>query len=110
MLFRSLNSGATLLRRSKRSLTSNLSWHDDRSSAGINLLLTGPRPDADFNTGAPVTDPGYLLVGASAHRDLGSGFGLLLRLDNLLDTRYQTANGYNTAGRSLFVELEYSGE
>ena len=106
---RDLNSDATLLRRSKRTLTSNLSWHDDRTSAGINLLLTGRRPDVDFNTGAPVTDGGYLLLGASAKRDLGAGFNLLARITNLLDTRYQTANGYNTAGRSLYLQLEYSG-
>ena len=103
-------SDSTLLRRAKRSLTSNLSWHDDRSSVGLNLLLTGPRPDVDFNTGAPVMDAGYLLLGASAHQDLGAGLGLLVRVDNLLDTTYQTANGYNTAGRSLFVQLEYHGQ
>ncbi len=104
---RDTDTDSTLPRRTKRSLTSSLMWHDERTSAGLNLLLTGPRPDADFNTGAPVTDPGYLLVGASLHRDLGAGFGLLFRIDNLLDTRYQTANGFNTAGRSLFIQLEY---
>jgi len=70
-------------------------------------LLTGQRPDADFATGAPVTDGGYALLGFSLRRELGAGFAALIRVDNLLDTRYQTANGYNTAGRSLFLQLEY---
>ncbi len=106
---RNTDTDTTLQRRAKRTLTSNLSWHDDATTAGLNLLLTGSRPDGDFNTGAPVTDGGYALLGASVHRDLGYGFGLLVRIDNLLDSTYQTASGYNTAGRSLFVQLEYRG-
>jgi vitamin B12 transporter len=105
---RDLDTDTPLLRRAKRTLTSSLAWHDERSSAGLNLLLTGPRRDVDFNTGGTASDAGYLLLGASLHRDLGAGFGLLLRIDNLLDTRYQTANGFNTAGRSLFLQLEYA--
>ncbi|HEY1773278.1 MAG TPA: TonB-dependent receptor [Gammaproteobacteria bacterium] len=97
----------TLLRRAKHSLTSSLDWHDDLTSAGLNLLLTGPRTDVDFTTGLPTTDAGYALLGASVHRELGYGFAVLLRLDNLLDSHYQTANGYNVAGRSLFLQFEY---
>ena len=107
---RDTDTGATLLRRAKRTLTASLDWHDDRTSVELNLLLTGPRPDGDFSSGAPVTDAGYGLLGASLHRDIGDGFGLLVRVDNLLDTRYQQVNGYNTAGRSLFVQLEYANQ
>ena len=102
-----LQTHTTLLRRAKRSLTSSLTWHDDLTTAGLNLLLTGPRSDIDFTSGAPTTDGGYALLGASVHRELAYGFAVLFRIDNLLDARYQTANGYNTAGRSLFVQLEY---
>jgi vitamin B12 transporter len=102
-----LDTNTLLLRRAKHSLTSSFTWHDDLTQAGLNLLLTGPRTDVDFNTGAPTTDGGYALLGASVHRELGYGFAVLLRVDNLLDSKYQTANGYNTAGRSLFLQLEY---
>ena len=105
-----LVTNTTLLRRAKRSLTSNLSWHDDLTSASLNLLFTGQRSDVDFNTGAPVTDAGYVLTSVSLHRELGEGFGLLLRFENLFDVRYQTADGYNTAGRSLFLQLEYAAQ
>ncbi|MGE5624911.1 MAG: TonB-dependent receptor plug domain-containing protein, partial [Bacillota bacterium] len=107
---RDTDTDATLIRRAKRSMTSSLDWHDDKTSVGLNLLLTGVRQDGDFTTGAPVTDAGYGLLGASLHRDLGNGFGLLVRLDNLLDRQYQQVSGYNTAGRSLFVELEYANQ
>ena len=102
-----LDNDTYLLRRARHTLTTNLDWHDDATTAGLNLLLTGPRRDIDINTGAPVTDGGYALLGVSLHRELGAGFAGLIRVDNLLDSRYQTASGYNTAGRSLFVQLEY---
>ncbi|HEV2321518.1 MAG TPA: TonB-dependent receptor [Gammaproteobacteria bacterium] len=107
---RDLDSGSTLIRRAKRSFTSSLGWHDDRSSAGIDLLCTGPRADIDFNTGAPVTDAGYVLTSASLRRELGAGFGLLVRLDNLFDVRYVNVNGFNTPGRSLFLQLDYASK
>jgi len=105
-----LDTDTLLLRRVKHSLTSSFTWHDDLTSAGLNLLLTGPRADIDFNTGAPTTDGGYALLGASVHRELGYGFALLFRVDNLLDSKYQVANGYNVAGRSLFLQLEYHSQ
>ena len=103
-----LDKGAYLLRRARRSFTTELSWHAGVTSAGVNLLLMGPRSDIDFKSGAPVTDGGYALLGVSLRREIGAGFAVLLRMDNLLDTHYQTANGYNTAGRSLFVSLSYA--
>jgi len=96
-----------LLRRARRTLTTGLDWHDDLTTVGLDLLLTGPRSDIAFSDGTPVTDGGYALLGVSLHRELGAGFAGLIRVDNLLDARYETANGYNTAGRSLFLQLEY---
>lgn len=104
-----LDNDTDLLRRARRTLTSSLLWHDDLTRAGINATLTGSRRDID-QVGNPTTDGGYLLLGLSVHRELGQGFALLARVDNLLDTRYQTANGYNTAGRSLFVQIEYRSQ
>ncbi|MGH8415214.1 MAG: TonB-dependent receptor domain-containing protein, partial [Gammaproteobacteria bacterium] len=102
-----LDTNALLLRRSERTLTTALDWHNDSTSFGMHLIVTGPRSDLDFNTGLPVSDAGYVLAGVSARRVLGLGLALSASLENLLDTRYQTAAGYNTAGRSLFIRLEY---
>lgn len=102
-----LNSGTLLLRRSERTLTTALDWHNEATSLGLHLIVTGPRNDLDFNTGLPVTDAGYVLAGVTARQTLGYGLSISGSLENLLDTHYQTANGYNTAGRSLFVRLEY---
>ena len=107
---RDRDTDTTLIRRARHTLTTSLDWHDDRTSAGLNLLFTGPRADLDFTTGAPVTDAGYALLGVSLRRELGEGFAALMRVDNLLDSRYQTASGYNTARRSLYLGLEYASD
>lgn len=102
-----LNTGTRLLRRAERTLTTSFDWHDDGTSLGLHLIATGRRTDLDFNTGRPVTDAGYVLSGVTLHRTLDKGFALSASLENLLDTHYETAAGYNTAGRSLFLRLEY---
>ena len=103
-----LQTGTLLLRRAERTLTTALDWHDDATGFGVHFIATGPRSDLDFNTGAPVTDAGYVLAGFTARHVLGHGFAVSGSLENLFDTRYQTASGYNTAGRSLFLRLEYA--
>jgi len=105
-----LDMGTLLLRRSERALTTALDWHNDSTGVGVHLLVSGPRSDLDFNTGAPVTDAGYVLTGVTVRQQLGHGFAVSGNLENLLDTHYQTAAGYNTAGRSLFLRLEYSSK
>jgi len=103
-----LDTGTLLLRRSERTLTTALDWHNDSTGVGVHLLVSSPRSDLDFNTGAPVTDTGYVLTGVTVRQQLGHGFAVSGSLENLLDTHYQTAAGYNTAGRSLFLRLEYN--
>lgn len=105
-----LDTGTLLLRRSERTLTTALDWHNDHTSFGAHLIVTGPRNDLDFNTGAPVTDAGYLLAGVTLRQQLGHGIAVSGSLENLFDTHYQTAAGYNTAGRSLFVRVEYESK
>ena len=105
-----LDTGNLLLRRSERTLTTALDWHDDATSFGVHLIVAGPRNDLDFNTGAPVADAGYVLAGVTLRQELGHGFAVSGSLENLLDTHYQTAAGYNTTGRSLSVRLEYNSK
>ncbi|HEX6549640.1 MAG TPA: TonB-dependent receptor [Gammaproteobacteria bacterium] len=102
-----LDTGTLLLRRAERTLTSAVEWHDDRTSVEANFIATGPRNDLDFNTGSPVTDAGYVLTGITLRQQLGHGFAVTGSLTNLFDVKYQTAAGYNSAGRAMFVRLDY---
>ncbi|MDE2090678.1 MAG: TonB-dependent receptor, partial [Gammaproteobacteria bacterium] len=103
-----LDTGTLLLRRSERTLTTALNWYNDTTSIGTHLIASGPRDDLDFNSGLPVTDAGYVLAGVTVRQQLGHGLAVSGSLENLLDTHYQTAAGYNMAGRSVFVRLEFN--
>ena len=44
----------------------------------------------------------------AATKSIAKMFHLGLRLENLTDEDYQLADGFNTAGRSIFVDLRYT--
>jgi len=96
--------GGYLPRRSRRSATLNLAYHAGRWSAGMHLRATGPRKDSDFTT---TTDAGYVLTDLTASVKLASDWRLRGRVENLFDVDYQTAAGYRTPGRGLYVSLQY---
>lgn len=52
--------------------------------------------------------PGYVLLNLTAEKKLTKDWKLLTRIDNATDTQYQTATGYATAGRSLYVGLKWA--
>jgi len=97
-----------LLRRSKRSFTLNGGRAIGRGEIGVDLLLSGPRPDIDVVSGAPVQNGGYFLAAVYGKLNLTRAWSLSARLDNALDRRYELASGYNTAARSASIATRYS--
>jgi vitamin B12 transporter len=97
-----------LLRRTKHSFTLSASRSIGRGEVGSELLLSGPRPDVDVVSGAPVQDGGYLLLAIRGKFNLTPAWSVAARLDNALNRDYQLANGYNTAARSVSVSTRYS--
>ncbi|NNF16021.1 MAG: TonB-dependent receptor [Gammaproteobacteria bacterium] len=100
-------SGATLLRRAKRSLTTNILYPVLDGTVGVSLLASGARPDIDSNTFMRVNNSGYVLANLSYSRPLARNWMVRAKVENLLDTDYVTANGFNTAGRSYFVGFSW---
>ena len=70
---RDLVDDTDLLRRAKRSFTLSGARKIGRGEMGIDLLLSGPRPDIDVVSGAPVTDGGYLLAGPLRQAEFDPG-------------------------------------
>ena len=103
-----LADNSQLLRRTRHSFTLNGSRKIGRGEFGLNLLLSGPRPDLDVVTTAPVEDGGYLLAAIYGKLNLTPAWSLTARLDNALNRQYQLANGYNTAGRAASIATRYS--
>jgi len=95
--------GEHLLRRASRKgdllLTRAFS---ERVNAGLELYAEGPRPDI----GGPLA--GYALINARVNVVLSPAWQLHLRAENLADRSYFLARGFNTPGRSGWVEIAWS--
>lgn len=93
-----------LARRAKRTLTASV-FHDEGSCrVGLDWLATSKRKDSPFST---VYNAGYGLLNLTAQTQLNKEWTLQGRVENLTDQPYILADGYNTAGRSLYLELRY---
>ncbi len=98
-------SGRYLPRRSRRSATLNLTYAPGRWQVGVHILATGPRKDSDFSH---LTDAGYMLVTVTGMLRLAPHWHLSLRLENLFDHKYQTAAGYRSPGRGIYLGVNYA--
>ena len=81
----------------------------------VNLRMVGPRGDVFYDTGlgpfgalgtVPVAD--YTLVDVSGRFNVGTHVSLLVRAENVFDTRYSEIKGFTTRGRGLYVSTRYS--
>ena len=97
----------SLLRRARRSVTAQIRRDFGIFYASTDLLGTSDRADVSPVTGGPTKDSGYVLWNLGAGVRLPQGFSLSARLENLLDRDYQTANGYQQAGRSVYGTLRW---
>jgi vitamin B12 transporter len=94
--------GDRLLRRAEESAT--LSYTQDIGVHRIGLAFIASGDREDFGG---VTLNGYVLADLTAQFILGQTWALHARIENLLDTEYQTANNFRMQGRGGFVELKY---
>ncbi len=72
--------------------------------AGLEWQVVGPRPEL----GGPL--PGYSLLNAHLSWHLLPNLALHLRGQNLADRDYQELRGFNTPGRSFWLQLAWQGD
>jgi vitamin B12 transporter len=67
------------------------------------MLWVGRRLDRDFSTFPyeTVVLPGYVLLDAAVSTLLGPRLEFFARVDNILDTPYESVWGYGTAGLTV---------
>jgi vitamin B12 transporter len=94
--------GQRLLRRTETSASFSYTRDLGAHRVGIAVAASGDR--VDFGG---VELPGYVLANLTAQFSLGLNWALSARIDNLLDTEYQTAAGFRMQERGSFVELRY---
>ncbi|MFK7887403.1 MAG: TonB-dependent receptor plug domain-containing protein [Gammaproteobacteria bacterium] len=96
--------GGVLPRRARRSLTINAFRKVRRAELGFDLLLSGERKDSDFSA---EVNAGYVLANLSARVPVNDKFEFRAKIENLLDAEYETAFGFNTPGRGLYLDVYY---
>jgi vitamin B12 transporter len=94
--------GDRLLRRAEE--TASLSYTQDIGAHRVGLAFIASGDREDFGG---VKLDGYLLADLTAQFDLGRAWTLHARIENLLDTHYQTADNFRMQERGGFVELKY---
>ena len=96
------DTGERLLRRAEE--TASLSYTRDIGvhRLGLSIIASGDREDF----GGAELD-GYVLANLTGQVMLNNTWTLNARIENLLDTEYQTAENYRMPERSAFVELKY---
>jgi vitamin B12 transporter len=95
--------GSRLFRRAEESMTVNLTRNIGEHRLGISILASGDRIDV-----GNVPLPGYVLADLNAQFAISDSWRLHARVENLLDTRYETAAGYRMQERSAFVDLRFA--
>lgn len=97
--------GKQLARRPKQMATITADAPLGGWKLGAELQLVGER----FNNAANTQRlAGYSLINLTASTSLTKDWTLLGRMDNLADKDYETAQGYATGGRRLFVGLKWA--
>jgi len=98
---RDTDAGTDLLRRPRDQFSAGAGL---RLFGGVDLaaraLWVGRRFDRDFSAFPyeTVPLPGYVLLGAALTATLGPEIELFIRIDNILDVRYETVWGYGAPG------------
>ena len=113
MLFRSLaeaknlSTGDRLLRRPEHTGTVGANWHFlDRFNLNTNLSLVSARQDFDAATFGLTKNQPYAKWDVALSADLCKNAEVFGRVENLLDERYEEANGYPSLGRTFWGGLK----
>ena len=93
-----------LPRRADRQLTAGVDYAVGAWKFGTTLLAASNRFDNAANT---VPLGGYATVDVHADYALAKDWSMQARINNLGDKPYETAAGYNQAGRSTYLTMRY---
>jgi vitamin B12 transporter len=74
-------------------------------TVGAEILDVGPRFDNASNT---VSSGGYDVISLSASRPVAKDWKLLLRVNNLLDQKYQQVDGIAAPGATVFAGIQWA--
>ena len=94
-----------LSRRAQSTVNMQVSYQHALWQLSAYASLVSARDDSSFSD---VTLPSYEVVDLSAFYQLSNNTRLSAKIDNLFNESYETASGFNSKDRTLFIELKYS--
>jgi vitamin B12 transporter len=92
--------GEPLVRRPRNSGSFSIAVTPKRWSLVVGGSFVGERQDADFTFGI-TRNPGYQNIFASASYDIARHFTPILKVENLLNERYEEVLGYQALSRGI---------
>jgi vitamin B12 transporter len=103
-----LTAHTRLLRRPRHAFAAD-AWHDfgHGVSAGTGLTFVAGRQDVDAATYATINAEDYTVARVYAAWQVSPNFALKLRVENLLDEKYEAVNGYPALGFGAFGGVEW---
>ena len=93
------NTKSRLLRRPNKSFAIQVTRQFSKSQLGFSILSNGRRKDFES------TLPGYMVTNLTSQFYLEKDWKINVRIENILDKNYETAEKYKMQGRGIFVEL-----
>jgi vitamin B12 transporter len=98
------NSDRPLLRRPRHKASADILYTPAVDiSLDLGVDYVGERKDIDRVTAAVIDADDYTVFSASVTYTLNPAFRLEARIDNLLDTHYEPADGFEALGRSILL-------
>ena len=97
-----------LLRRARRSLSTHVVKSFNQLNLGMQILASGTRADIDAVSFAAVESSAYVLANLTGSYDFTDNVSVQAKIENLLDTEYETAAGYQQAERHYLLSLRLS--
>jgi vitamin B12 transporter len=97
---------APILRRPKHKASLSINRAiTDRFAAALKLRVVGTRYDTDFRTYTTVEMSPFATVGLAGSYELFDDLSVRLRIENLLDQKYEEIITYATSGRAVYIGL-----
>ena len=104
---KNLGTGDRLLRRPEHTGTVGANWHFlERFNLNTNLSLVSARPDFDAATFGLTKNRPYAKWDVALSAEVCKNAEIFGRVENLLDERYEEANGYPSLGRTFWGGLK----
>jgi len=97
-----------LPRRAKQQVKYQLNWQVEHLDWSLTYHYLGIRHDTDYSTYQPVKMGGVSLWDVAVSYPVTSHLTIRGRIANLFDKNYETAYGYQTAGREYYLSGGYT--